>query len=114
MKVNYIRTVGEAAFYGPKLDFEVQASDRKSITIATIQIDLFLPKKFGLSYRDKKQKEKRETPIIDGDARPDLPVDAEKKKTSKNSPKTDQGKKFETERLSDINSLEDYKDAKEP
>ena len=61
---------------------------------------------------DKKQREKKETPIIDGDARPDLPVDAEKVKGAKEKDKTDQNKKFETERASDINSLEDYKDAK--
>lgn len=61
---------------------------------------------------DKKQKEKRETPIIDGDARPDMPVDAENEKNRKDKKKTDRRKKFETERVSDVNSLEDYKDAK--
>lgn len=62
---------------------------------------------------DKKQKEqeKRETPIIDGDARPDMPIDAGEKNRKKNE-KPDSDKKFETERLSDTNSLEDYKDAK--
>lgn len=61
---------------------------------------------------DKEEKERRETPIIDGDARPDMPVDpnAEKKKSDRD--KKEQEKKFETERLSDINTLEDYKDAK--
>lgn len=53
---------GEAAFYGPKLDFEVQAADGKNITIATIQIDFVLPQKFGLSYVNKEEKEK--TPVI--------------------------------------------------
>ena len=56
---------------------------------------------------DKKSKQKRDTPIIDGDARPDMPVDPERK--TKKEPE----KKFESERLSDLNSLEDYKDAKE-
>lgn len=60
------------------------------------------------------KKEKRETPIIDGDARPDMPVDPEELKTKKKkkdgSPADD---KFETERNSDINTLEDYKDAKQ-
>jgi hypothetical protein len=60
---------------------------------------------------DKKKKEKRETPIIDGDARPDLPIDPanEVKKEKKGR----QERKFESERLSDLNSLEDFKDAKE-
>ena len=53
---------GEAAFYGPKLDFEVQAADGKSITIATIQLDFVLPQKFGLNYIDEKQK--KQTPVI--------------------------------------------------
>ena len=63
---------------------------------------------------DKKQreKEKRETPISDGDARPDMPVDPEKKEAKKPGDGGESQKKFESERLSDLNSLEDYKDAK--
>jgi hypothetical protein len=60
---------------------------------------------------DKKQKEKRETPIIDGDARPDMPIGVEKGRNTKGKKKSGQDK-FETERVSDINSMEDYKDAK--
>ena len=59
---NYKTLHGEAAFYGPKLDFEVQAADGKNITIATIQLDFVLPQKFGLSYVDKE--EKKHTPVI--------------------------------------------------
>jgi threonyl-tRNA synthetase len=44
---------GEAAFYGPKLDFEAQTTDGKNITIATIQLDFVLPQKFGLNYVDE-------------------------------------------------------------
>jgi hypothetical protein len=60
---------------------------------------------------DKKQqeKEKRETPITDGDARPDMPTDPRNEKGKK--PGKRANRKFETERLSDMNSLEDYKDA---
>ena len=58
------------------------------------------------------EKERRETPIIDGDARPDMPVDAGHEKRKKDRAKTDKEDKFETERSSDINTLEDYKDAK--
>lgn len=53
---------GEAAFYGPKLDIEVQAVDGKNITLATIQLDFVLPQKFGLNYIDKEQKLK--IPVI--------------------------------------------------
>ena len=60
---------------------------------------------------DNKEKEKRETPIIDGDARPDMPIDPENDK-KKHGNKPSGEKKFETERVSDINSLEDFKDAK--
>lgn len=60
---------------------------------------------------DNKEKEKRETPIIDGDARPDMPVDPENIK-KKRGTKPSGEKKFETERVSDVNSLEDFKDAK--
>ncbi|HEX8039308.1 MAG TPA: hypothetical protein VF490_09150 [Chryseosolibacter sp.] len=56
---------------------------------------------------NRKEKERRETPIRDGDARPDLPVDGGRKKEQPGKEK-----KFEQERISDINSLEDYKDAK--
>lgn len=62
---------------------------------------------------DKQQeKEKRETPVTDGDTRPDMPVDPQDKKATKPGEAADQKKKFESERSSDLNSLEDYKDAK--
>lgn len=61
---------------------------------------------------EKREKEKRETPIIDGDARPDMPVEVDKKKDKTKNEQTGKEKKFESERLSDTNSLEDYKDAK--
>ncbi len=70
--------------------------------------------------KDKEQEEKRQTPIVDGDARPDIPSNPEdagsptekdsRKKENRNPGKT--GNKFESERQSDLNSLEDYKDAK--
>ncbi|CAI2189866.1 9465_t:CDS:2, partial [Funneliformis geosporum] len=53
---------GEAAFYGPKLDIEIQAADGKNVTISTIQFDFVLPQKFGLHYIDKEQK--LQTPAI--------------------------------------------------
>lgn len=61
--------------------------------------------------KDEEDREKRETPIIDGDARPDINLhpDVELEKKNKKAQKDDE--KFKAERKSDINSLEDYKDA---
>jgi hypothetical protein len=60
---------------------------------------------------EKDERKQREQPITDGDARPDLPVDGEeiKEKEKRKIPASE--KKFESERNSDVNSLEDYKDA---
>ncbi|RHZ37142.1 threonine--tRNA ligase [endosymbiont GvMRE of Glomus versiforme] len=55
LKLNYVVLEGEAAFYGPKLDLEITATDGKNITIATIQLDFILPQKFGLKYIDQEQ-----------------------------------------------------------
>ena len=60
----------------------------------------------------QREKEKRETPITDGDTRPDTPLNPQDKKAGKPREGTASEKKFETERSSDLNSLEDYKDAK--
>lgn len=64
--------------------------------------------------KDQRKQEARETPIIDGDARPDMPVDPAKQATGERNDKPGNDGKFESERMSDINSLEDYKDAKKP
>ena len=60
--VQFVKLEGEAAFYGPKLDIEVKANDGKKITIATIQLDFVLPRKFNLSYINQKGEE--QTPVI--------------------------------------------------
>jgi hypothetical protein len=61
---------------------------------------------------ENKEKKQRELPITDGDARPDLPVDTEELKDKEKRKIPAAEKKFESERTSDVNSLEDYKDAK--
>jgi hypothetical protein len=61
---------------------------------------------------NKKKKEKAETPISNGDTRPDKPIDPKAEKKKKNKEGSADEKKFTSERLSDLNSLEDYKDAK--
>ena len=50
--VEYFEAVGEAAFYGPKLDVEVKPAVGPEITLSTCQLDFLLPRKFELSYVD--------------------------------------------------------------
>lgn len=42
-----------AAFYGPKMDFQIYSSIGRSFTASTNQLDLFMGKRFGLEYMDK-------------------------------------------------------------
>lgn len=45
--------IGEAAFYGPKLDIQIKNVHGKEDTLITIQIDQMLAEKFGMEYTDK-------------------------------------------------------------
>ncbi len=45
--------IGEAAFYGPKLDLQIKNVHGKEDTLITIQIDQMLAEKFGMEYTDK-------------------------------------------------------------
>tara|TARA_B100001765_G_C19508910_1_gene345656 strand:- start:5595 stop:7541 length:1947 start_codon:yes stop_codon:yes gene_type:complete len=49
--LDYIIEEGEAAFYGPKLDFMVQDALGRSWQLGTIQVDYNLPKRFELEYK---------------------------------------------------------------
>lgn len=51
--VDYYEAIGEAAFYGPKLDVEVKPAVGPEVTLSTCQLDFLLPKRFDLSYVDK-------------------------------------------------------------
>lgn len=51
--VDYKVGVGEAAFYGPKLDIQIRNVYGKEDTLITIQIDQMLAEKFGMEYVDK-------------------------------------------------------------
>ncbi|HEY6118141.1 MAG TPA: threonine--tRNA ligase, partial [Candidatus Dormibacteraeota bacterium] len=42
--------VGEAAFYGPKIDFQVYDAHRREFTNSTVQVDFQLPERFDLEY----------------------------------------------------------------
>ncbi|WP_261721536.1 threonine--tRNA ligase [Staphylococcus equorum] len=48
--LDYEEAVGEAAFYGPKLDVQVQTAMGKEETLSTAQLDFLLPEKFDLTY----------------------------------------------------------------
>ena len=61
-KIDYIRAVGEAAIYGPKMDIVTKDSLGREWQISTIQLDLIMPERFKLTYTDKDGKEK--TPIM--------------------------------------------------
>ena len=52
-KLNYITKTGEAAFYGPKLDFIVKDALNREWQLGTIQVDYNLPERFKLSYKGK-------------------------------------------------------------
>ena len=51
--IDYKIGIGEAAFYGPKLDIQIKNVHGKEDTLITIQIDQMLAEKFGMEYTDK-------------------------------------------------------------
>lgn len=51
--IDYKVGIGEAAFYGPKLDIQIKNVYGKEDTLITIQIDQMLAEKFGMEYVDK-------------------------------------------------------------
>lgn len=51
--VEYKEMIGEAAFYGPKIDIQVKTVLGHDITLSTIQLDFLLPKRFEAFYIDK-------------------------------------------------------------
>ncbi len=50
LNINYKIGIGEAAFYGPKLDIQIKNVHGKEDTLITIQIDQMLAEKFGMEY----------------------------------------------------------------
>ena len=51
--LEYTEGIGEAAFYGPKLDIQIKNVHGKEDTLITIQIDMFLAERFDMSYIDE-------------------------------------------------------------
>ena len=62
LDIDYVEKVGEAAFYGPKLDVQVKPAVGNEITLSTCQLDFCLPAKFDLTYVDKDGTKK--TPVV--------------------------------------------------
>ena len=60
--IEYEEKIGEAAFYGPKLDVQVKPAVGAEYTLSTCQLDFCLPMKFNLSYIDKDGTKK--TPVV--------------------------------------------------
>ena len=58
LDIEYTEAVGEAAFYGPKLDLQIKNVHGKEDTIITVQIDFSLAERFGMTYVDKDSKER--------------------------------------------------------
>lgn len=62
MKLDYSTAIGEAAFYGPKLDIQIKNVFGKEDTLITIQIDFQLAERFGMEYADRDGEKKH--PIV--------------------------------------------------
>lgn len=52
-KLDYFEEDGEAAFYGPKIDFMATDAIEREHQVATVQLDFVQPQRFGLQYTDK-------------------------------------------------------------
>jgi len=48
--VPYEAEEGEAAFYGPKIDVQIADSAEREASLSTVQVDFYLPERFGLEY----------------------------------------------------------------
>ena len=59
---NFYEAKGEAAFYGPKIDVQVQSALGHDVTLSTVQLDYQLPEKFELEYVDENSEKVR--PVV--------------------------------------------------
>lgn len=57
--LNYVKSEGDAAFYGPKLDVIIKDAIGRQWQCGTIQVDFMLPERFGLEYIDENGKIQR-------------------------------------------------------
>lgn len=62
LKIDYKEAIGEAAFYGPKLDVQIKSAIGHELTLSTCQLDFLLPERFDLTYIDSDGSKKR--PVV--------------------------------------------------
>lgn len=62
LKIDYKEMIGEAAFYGPKIDIQVKTVLGHEITMSTLQLDFLLPRKFNIDFINSNNES--ETPIM--------------------------------------------------
>lgn len=62
LNMPYYEAIGEAAFYGPKLDVQIKTAIGHDITLSTCQLDFLLPERFDLNYIDEAGEKKR--PVV--------------------------------------------------
>jgi threonyl-tRNA synthetase len=60
--LEYVKSPGDAAFYGPKLDVQMRNVLGKEETVFTVQIDFSLPERFDLTYTDEHDQKVR--PVV--------------------------------------------------
>ena len=58
-KLDYFEQEGEAAFYGPKIDFMAEDAIGREHQLATIQLDFVMPERFGLEFTNEKGEKER-------------------------------------------------------
>ncbi|MDD5145831.1 MAG: threonine--tRNA ligase [Candidatus Pacebacteria bacterium] len=62
LKLDFKEAIGEASFYGPKIDIQIKDIYGKEDTIATVQVDYYSAKRFDLFYINKNGK--KQLPVI--------------------------------------------------
>jgi threonyl-tRNA synthetase len=64
LKVPYVEAIGEAAFYGPKIDIQFTTALGREESMSTIQLDFAAKERFELSYKDENGEENGEVFVI--------------------------------------------------
>ena len=62
LDVDYFEAIGEAAFYGPKLDILIKPAVGNEVALSTIKLDFLLPRRFELYYINEKGE--KATPVV--------------------------------------------------
>lgn len=57
LNIEYKEMIGEAAFYGPKIDIQVKTVLGHEITLSTLQLDFLLPRRFDITYVDSNEQQ---------------------------------------------------------